>query len=196
MDGIYRISTSFGPENEDFWHLKWIPTWAFGCWFPQSPPAARWGSLGFLGPGALKASLPESLRFLAEKGGPLANEEARPVATIRRWTPGDLTMKNGGTPGDMCIYIIYIVYIYNIFIFGYGSHVFLITKNGGSIGDNDRFHGFIRTVEPYPFWGKRQVGQAWVFHGVLLHKWHHEMMWNGDTWQLEVWKGSVFGCWS
>lgn len=40
-------------------------------------PAPSIRSLGFLGPGALKASLPEGLRFLAEKGGPLANEEVR-----------------------------------------------------------------------------------------------------------------------
>lgn len=44
---------------------------------PDRSPAPSIRSLGFLGPGALKASLPESLRFLAEKGGPLANEEVR-----------------------------------------------------------------------------------------------------------------------
>ena len=44
-------------------------------WVHKSTVATLWGSLGFLGPGALKSSLPSSLKFLAEPGGPLANEE-------------------------------------------------------------------------------------------------------------------------
>jgi len=40
-------------------------------------PAPSIRSLGFLGPGALKTSLPPALQFLAERGGPLANEEVR-----------------------------------------------------------------------------------------------------------------------
>lgn len=44
---------------------------------PDRTPAPSIRSLGFLGPGALKSTLPESLRFLAEPGGVLAKEEVR-----------------------------------------------------------------------------------------------------------------------
>jgi len=40
-------------------------------------PAPSIRSLGFLGPGPLRNALPESLRWLAEPGGPLANEKVK-----------------------------------------------------------------------------------------------------------------------
>ncbi|CAE7511662.1 Rpusd1 [Symbiodinium natans] len=44
---------------------------------PERPPAPSIRSLGFLGPGALRAALPEPLKALADPGGLLANDEVR-----------------------------------------------------------------------------------------------------------------------
>ena len=42
---------------------------------------------------------------------------------------------------------------------------------------NDYISSFA-TLEPYPFWEKRQIGQTWVFHGFYcLNDWRHDVKW-------------------